>query len=70
MGHGFDYPDRPYPRDHLECVRPKKQKGGLLDNGIKRRFTKFLDECAGLIRTCIARTTKPEALSCRTAALV
>jgi len=51
-------------------VRPKKQKGGLLDNGIKRRFTKFLDECAGLIRTCIARTIKPEALSCRTAALV
>jgi glutathione peroxidase len=48
---------------HPHYVWLKQQKGGLLGNGIKWNFTKFLVDRAGTVRARFAPTTKPESLA-------
>ncbi len=48
---------------HPLYVWLKQQHGGLLGNGIKWNFTKFLVDRAGTVRARFAPTTKPESLA-------
>jgi glutathione peroxidase len=48
---------------HPLYVWLKSQKGGLLGNGIKWNFTKFLVDRAGAVRTRYAPTAKPESIA-------
>ncbi len=48
---------------HPLYVWLKQQQGGLLGNGIKWNFTKFLVDRAGTVRARFAPTTKPESLA-------
>jgi glutathione peroxidase len=55
---------------HPLYVWLKSQKGGLLGNGIKWNFTKFLIDRAGEVRTRYAPTAKPESIAPDIAALL
>jgi glutathione peroxidase len=55
---------------HPLYVWLKSQKGGLLGDGIKWNFTKFLVDRAGAVRTRYAPTAKPESIAPDIAALL
>jgi glutathione peroxidase len=55
---------------HPLYVWLKSQKGGLLGDGIKWNFTKFLVDRAGEVRTRYAPTAKPESIAPDIAALL
>jgi len=55
---------------HPVYVWLKQQKGGLLGNGIKWNFTKFLVDRSGTVRARFAPTTTPESLAHNVAELL
>jgi glutathione peroxidase len=55
---------------HPLYVWLRHQKGGLLGDGIKWNFTKFLVDKAGAVQARFAPTTAPQSLTQRVAALL